>query len=142
MKTENSPVQYRISIGAACVIVAIVATLEGLQVLFDLLVFTAPLSYLITFFALPSLWLTLRLFFGVEFFSGSKAPIKIASIIGAAAIEMIPFVNALPAITLGAIGAIVASRMEDRVKHFAAQRKLAEHHSASGKRPIPLKKAT
>lgn len=56
---------------------------------------------------------------GVGLFGGRKAGVKMASAILAPVIEIIPLVGALPGTTLGVLGIIIASRLEDRERPSA-----------------------
>ena len=53
---------------------------------------------------------------GVNYFGGSKAGIKIASILTTAIIEAIPLIDALPGLTMGVATIIWATRKEDAEK--------------------------
>lgn len=53
---------------------------------------------------------------GVNFFGGSKAGTKIASILTTAIIEAVPLIDALPGLTMGVATIIWATRKEDAEK--------------------------
>lgn len=73
------------------------------------------LSTLIGIFALClfSIWFVLL---GVGILGGRKAGMKMTSAMLAPVIEILPLVGALPGTTLGVLGLIIASRLEDTTK--------------------------
>lgn len=120
-------VKYRIGNVALGFMLAFAAAFDALQFLFTLAPFIGQalsifldIVWVIGF----SLWcLLLR----VNFFSGRKIGVKVMSLAGTAIIELLPFIQALPALTLGTLGVAVASRMEDR-----------ENHTKAAKAPVPM----
>jgi len=99
------------------------AILDLIQIILTLFVFTAPLAELSTFIAMPlfGIWF---LILGVSYFGGKRATAKVVSALGSAVVELIPFLDAVPGITLGVYGVIRASRKEDKEK-YEEQRKAA-----------------
>lgn len=95
-----------------------------LQFLFTLFVFTIPLAWLSSMFAVVLFWLWF-LVLGVSYMSGRKAGLKMATALSAVIVELVPVVQALPGTLVGVIGVIVISRLEDVAdatrKHEAAK---------------------
>jgi hypothetical protein len=86
-----------------------------LQFLLTIMVITAPLSILVTFFALCifGVWFAVL---GVNYFSGRKVALKTLSAIGSVIVEMVPLIDGLPAITAGVAGVILGTRLENKAQ--------------------------
>ncbi len=114
---------YRITGVSMFFMYSVAIMMDALQGLFTFLVFTAPFAELVTFIAAPlfGLWF---LIMGVSFFSGKSATSKVLSALGSTVIELVPFLDALPGITIGVYGVISASRKEDREKYEEQRKKL------------------
>lgn len=50
---------------------------------------------------------------GVSYFSGKKSFAKISAVLGMSVVELVPLVDALPALTVGVLAIILSSRAED-----------------------------
>lgn len=99
----------------AGIMIATAVLFDGLQALLILTVLGSLLSYFFTFLAtiIFSLWFLLL---KVNYFGkGSGNNLLIA--LGAAVTELVPFINAFPAITAGVVGLIVQSRIQDAKEH-------------------------
>jgi|CXWL01.1.fsa_nt_gi hypothetical protein len=72
-------------------------------------------GYLAAFFALCGfgVWFAVL---RVNYFSGKRSGAKVLSLFTGTAVELIPIIDALPAITAGVIGIIVSSRSEDALE--------------------------
>ena len=105
---------YRISWLTASFMIAIALVLDAIQFVLTLFLLTEPLAELATFIAIPvfGVWFLLL---GVNYFGGKRSTTKVISALGSTVVELIPFVDALPGITLGVGGVIWASRKEDKV---------------------------
>lgn len=117
MPEKSDSVEYRVSNTTAGFIIAVALLCDGAQFLLNFIpAIGQMLSWLITFSALAvfALWFALL---GISYFSGKKASSKVLSLLSATVVEMVPIINAVPAITMGVIGVIVASRAEDVEKH-------------------------
>lgn len=99
----------------------------GIALLFDLLQFLFSMLHVIPFIGTQiaigvtwfitvlalgifGLWFTLL---GVKYFTGKQVQAKLVALFGPIALELIPLVGALPAITAGVVVLIVISRYED-----------------------------
>lgn len=113
---------------------------DGLQVLLTLTVVGSVASPLITFAAVSmfALWF---LIYGINYIGGRKAGIKLASTVGATVAELVPLINGLPAITLGVLGVIYASRKEDKENAEAAQKAAVKRQEEERVRQIRLMQA-
>lgn len=86
---------------------------DGLQVLFDAFVITAPLSWIVWIFATIGFFLCLHML-GLSW-SDAKGSRMMTMLGGATGLEFIPFLNALPAWTAFAVGTIIIDRSENIV---------------------------
>lgn len=118
----NPEVKYRISLVWACVLIGTAALLDLLQILFSFfhvvpvvgtalaLVITGYIGVSASMILFP-FWLKLQ--FGIHWFSGKNATLKLMAlgfpIIG----ELVPLINALPLIVAGVTLQIFISRAED-----------------------------
>jgi hypothetical protein len=88
--------------------------LDGVQILLQFIPIIGQIISLLlgvlaaVFFAL---WFMLL---GVNYFSGKKAGVKLAAVFSSVIVEIIPIVDALPAISFGVLAVIMASRSEDK----------------------------
>ena len=77
------------------------------------------IAFVVTTFISLAAWILFSicfaLFHRVNYFSGKKAALKLLAVFGSVVIEIIPLLNALPAITSGVLLIIVATRIEDTV---------------------------
>jgi len=114
---EQSPtqeIQYRVGSFATGFSIVIALLFDCLQFILNFIpVMGQVVSWFITFFAF-SIFTVFFALLGVNYFSGKKASAKIISFLSSAVIELVPIVNALPAMTLGIIGILVAVRYEDK----------------------------
>lgn len=87
--------------------------LDGVQFLLTLTVVGALFAWLVTALAMCifGVWFLLL---GINYFSGRKAGLKMASMFSSVVIELVPILSALPGITIGVLGVVAASRLEDR----------------------------
>lgn len=71
------------------------------------------LAILVTFFEMCifGVWFAIM---GINYFSGKKSGMKTLSAFGSLAIEAIPLLDALPGITMGVLGIIISSRLEEK----------------------------
>ena len=91
--------------------ITVALLMDGVQFLLTLSVLLVPLSWLVTFFSIILFWLWFVLS-GVKY-SGTNGGKRLLIMLGTAVAELVPFINALPAITAGVIGTIVQTRLED-----------------------------
>jgi hypothetical protein len=101
---------------------ALALVFDGLQALVTLVpVLGQALSIMLTIIAVTSfgLWFAIK---GVSYFSGRKAGLKIAATLGSTVAELIPFIQALPAISLSVLVVIMASRLEDKEENAEEKR--------------------
>lgn len=109
---DNQPTK-RISGVTAFFMVLVAASIDGLQFV---LAFVPGLDVVADFMlgALAAMifgvWFAIV---GVNYFSGKKAGQKIAALFGTSITELIPLLDALPALTIGVITIIVQTRAED-----------------------------
>lgn len=123
----------RIGAIAAIVCVVIALGLDGLQFVFSLFhalnlldpvtfgvsgAIGSAIAIVVPFFISILAFLGFGFFFffsGVNYFSGKRAALKLIAAFGSLVIELVPLLDALPAITAGVVGIIIASRIEDAV---------------------------
>ena len=84
---------------------------DGLQFLLTLSVLLLPLSLFLTFLSMTMFFLWFALL-GVKY-TGSGGGRKLLVMLAASVAELVPVVNALPAVTAGVVGVIVQTRIED-----------------------------
>jgi len=106
MKTK-----YRISGFSFWAIVGFAALLDGLQFLLTLTIVGSVVAFFIGLLGGIALWLIFTLH-GVKY-SGSGGLKKIGASFGTMALEMVPFIDALPLITIGAVIVVLQTRKED-----------------------------
>jgi hypothetical protein len=119
---EEPQLTYRISWLTGSLIVSIAVVADLAQVLFSLTAFLAPASDIATVLAEGFIFVFF-FFRGVRFLSGKKALSRTLSFFGETVIEMVPFVDALPLLTLATIYQIHTARAEDTLD-------FQERHSA------------
>jgi hypothetical protein len=66
----------------------------------------------LSFFAYISLGVWFALL-GINYFSGKRAALKVLTLLATFGIELIPLLNAIPAVTAGVVTMIIVSRIED-----------------------------
>jgi len=90
--------------------VAVALLVDALQGLFTLTVFLIPLSWFLTFLSTIgfSLW-----FFLLGAYKGKGAEKRVLVSLAATAAEMVPLLNAIPAVTGGVALVIVQTRLKD-----------------------------
>lgn len=112
----------------------------GLAIIFDLIQILVSFLHVIPFvgnaIAVVVAWfvavvalLIFGLWFwwlGVNYFTGKRAGLKLLAVFGTFVIELVPLVDALPAITAGVVLVIIASRVEDFVGDEKAIKQLSE----------------
>jgi len=111
---------YRISGFSFWAIMGCTLLLDGLQFILTLTIVGSVVAFFLGLLGGIALWLTFTLH-GVKY-SGTRGLKKIASTFGTLVLEVIPFINALPLITIGAYILILQTRAEDREKQ---QREMA-----------------
>jgi hypothetical protein len=116
---DEAKVPRKISNITAFFMITVALLLDLLQFLLTLLVLTSPIAELVTFLALCifGVWFAIM---RVNYFSGRKVGMKVASAFGSAVVELVPILDAVPGITLGVAGVIVATRIEERSQQSAA----------------------
>lgn len=105
---------YRISGFSFWAIIGCTVLLDGLQFFLTLTIVGSVVAFFLGLLGGIALWLTFTLH-GVKY-SGTRGLKKIASTFGTMVLEVIPFINALPLITIGAYMLIQQTRAEDREK--------------------------
>ncbi len=105
-------VQYRINNVTFALILAGALIIDGLGFLLALTVVGSIIGTFMGVLAGIILWITFMLH-GVKY-SGTAGLKKIAATFGTMVAEMIPMINALPMVTVGAVIVVVQSRGEDR----------------------------
>ena len=106
------PVRYRISNITAGIILVATGVTDALQFALTITVVGSVVSMIVGTLLGVILWITFTLH-GVKY-SGSAGLKKIASTFGAMVLEMVPFIDALPLVSVGAIIVISETRKEDR----------------------------
>lgn len=124
------PVRYRISTITAGIILAATAVSDALQFFLTITLVGSVVSMIMGVLLGIVLWITFTLH-GVKY-SGSAGLKKVASTFGTMAAEMVPFVDALPLITVGAVIIIMQTRKEDKetAKEEAQKQALAQKQQA------------
>lgn len=98
-----------------------------LALLFDLLQFLVSflhvipwvgnaIAFVVALFITCFAYITFGIWFAllrVDYFTGKKAAVKILTLIGTLGLELMPLIDALPAITAGVITMVLVSRIED-----------------------------
>lgn len=102
---------YRISGFSLWAIIGFALTLDLLQFLLTLTIVGSVAAFYLGTVGGVALWLIFKLH-GVKY-SGSGALKKISASFGTLGLEMIPFIDALPLITAGAVTVILQTRKED-----------------------------
>ena len=118
--SSNQVPRRRIGNVVAGLMIGIAGLMDGLQFLINFIPILGQLiSLFISFFLLAGfgIWFLLL---GVNYFSGRKAGIKIVASLGSVIGEIVPLVSALPILTAGVIGVIIASRLEDAAERSAS----------------------
>lgn len=105
---------YRISGFSFWAIIACTLTIDGIQFLLTLTVAGSIVALVLGLLSGFCLWLTFTLH-DVKY-SGTRGLKKIAASFGTMVLEIIPFINALPLVTVGAFILIQQTRAEDREK--------------------------
>lgn len=116
METENpnKEPEYRVGSLSFFFLLCVAVLFDLLQALLVWLIGIGQVADLfITFLAVPIFGIAFALH-GVSYFSGKKAGAKILTMLGATVVELVPFISALPGMTLGIIGIVLSSRAEDR----------------------------
>ncbi|MES2225500.1 MAG: hypothetical protein V4480_01690 [Patescibacteria group bacterium] len=122
---------YKVPLVVAGFLVGIAFILDCFQFLLDLTVLGAPFAFLVGFLASCFFFVAFGVM-RVNFFAGRHAGIIIATAFISLVIELVPFLDALPGITIGVITVIYYSRKRDEeeavIKAEKAQReaKMAE----------------
>lgn len=106
------PGKERISLVTAAFIVALTLTIDGLQILLTITVVGSIASLVLGLIMGFVLWLIFILH-GVKY-SGVGALKKVGASFGSMIVEMIPFIDALPITTVGAVIVILQTRKEDK----------------------------
>lgn len=106
---------HKISNITAGFMIMLALLFDLLQFLLTIFVVTALLAELVTFFALCvyGVWFAIM---RVNYFSGNKTGLKAASAFGSAVLELVPVLDGLPGITMGVIGVIAGTRLEEKAK--------------------------
>lgn len=106
----------------AGIMIAFALIADGLQFLFTLSVVLIPLSLLLTFFTSTGfiLW-----FFILGAYRGKGAEKRVLISAISSIIELVPIINAIPAVTAGVIVNIVLSRAKDLEKRIGTDPKKA-----------------
>ncbi|HYD93029.1 MAG TPA: hypothetical protein VEB18_01055 [Candidatus Paceibacterota bacterium] len=126
---DDADSQLRISNIEGGTMIGVAFLFDAFQLVFGLLVFI-PIIGLIPSIIFPLLmsiisFCTFGVWFAtkrVNYFTGKQAAMKLLAIFAALVIDLVPFLNSLPAITAGVVLMIVATRIEDTV----GKRKLLE----------------
>lgn len=74
------------------------------------------LAFVLVLFVTVIAYISLGLWFamlGVNYFTGKRAALKVLTVLASLGIELIPLVDALPAITAGTVVMVLVSRLED-----------------------------
>src|SRR5262245_1428954 len=111
---EGNNIPLRIPWWAGIFILAFAIVLDGLQFIFNLLSGVPGLMVLPWFMscvAFIALFIVFKLC-GVNYLD-RNAHTKLFVMLASVVIEFIPFINAIPALTLGALSVIVITRAED-----------------------------
>ncbi|HEY0011042.1 MAG TPA: hypothetical protein VGB97_04020 [Candidatus Paceibacterota bacterium] len=132
-------VTYRVGTASAISLLTVELFLDGVQFLINLIpVLGQVINLGVTFIGIfiASLWLFIFCD-GVNYFTGKKAGLKVLGIMTGTVLELVPIVNALPALTLGVALVIIGTRMEDREK--AKERKEVKEKAAAKTRMFPTR---
>jgi hypothetical protein len=113
---SKGEIQYRISWITGGFMLVFGGILDGIQLFFTVTGFLIPASYIATYLYITVLPLWFYIL-SVPLFGGRSAGLKMASAFGGAVVELVPVMDAVPAMTASIAGVIIASRMEDRMKH-------------------------
>lgn len=105
---------HRISLVTATALLLVAAAFWGIQAFLDAFVVTSIVAALVGLIADVTFFLWF-MFLGVSY-KGKRGGLKLGSMIGAAIIEVIPFLDAIPALIAGVAIVIVQTRMEDSKK--------------------------
>ncbi len=105
---------YRISGFSFWAIIACTLVIDGIQFVLTLTVVGSAVALVLGLLSGFTLWLTFTLH-GVKY-SGTRGLKKMAASFGTMVLEVIPFINALPLVTVGAFILILQTRAEDREK--------------------------
>ena len=95
----------------AGLMIAFALLMDVIQGFLTLSIFLIPFSWFITIFSFTALWLWFVLA-GVKY-SGNAGGKRILIMIASIITELIPVINAIPAVTAGVIGTIGQTRLED-----------------------------
>ncbi|MEK7100866.1 MAG: hypothetical protein AAB921_02090 [Patescibacteria group bacterium] len=116
-------VQHRINNVTFALILAVTLIIDGLGFLLALTVVGSIIGIFMGVLAGIILWV-IFMAHGVKY-SGTAGLKKIAATFGTMVLEMIPMINALPMVTVGAVIVVLQSRTEDReeAKKKEAERK-------------------
>lgn len=103
----------RVGTIAAFFMLATAITFDALQFFLTFIPFLGVvINIFITVLAAMIFWLWFLLL-GVSYFSGKKMGLKLAAAMGGLIVELVPIIDALPAITVGVTVVIIATRLED-----------------------------
>lgn len=116
--TKKSKV--RVNNFQAGLILTLALTCDGLQFLLSFLHVLPWIGNALAFIGVLMLtacaYLTIGLWFkflDVNYFSGKRAMLRVVTLLATIGIELIPLINAIPAITAGALTVFISSRIED-----------------------------
>lgn len=126
----------RIGMGMGICLVAVAVLVDAVQLFLTLTVVGVVASPVLTFFA----WTTFLIWFallGVNYFDRGGAS-RVATMFASVVTELLPVVNAIPALTLGVIALIVQHNLQvekqkrerDAARAAAASRTLTESRSS------------
>lgn len=110
---------HRIGTVTAGLMIGLAVLVDGIQFLLTLTVIGSIVAMLISAFV----WITFLIWFalcGVSYFDRGAA-VRGGIVIVSAITELVPFINAVPAVTLGVVALIIHSRIEDRKRNNAPQ---------------------
>ncbi len=103
--------EHRVGNGAAGAMLALALVIDGLQFILTLSVVGSIVASVIAAISAFCFWLWFALL-GVKYL-GQNGSRKMFIALAASVAELVPFINALPATTIGVLGIIIDSRIED-----------------------------
>lgn len=112
---------YRIHTITAGLMIGVAVLADGIQFLLTLTV----IGSIVAMFVSAFVWIVFLIWFalcGVSYFDRGGATRGLIMLTSAIT-ELIPFINAVPAITLGVVALIIHSRIEDRKQNSTPERK-------------------
>ncbi len=138
MAQSTAEIRYRITGVTGCFMIAIAVLLDLLQILFTITLIFALAADLVTFIAagIFGLWF---LILGVSYTGGSRGMMKFMTAILSSVTELVPVIDAMPALTIGIATIILASRAEDREQFAASTKEAAATQGSNPSAKLPKK---